>query len=307
MVGSAVGAVAFLLISSVDRSSQAPVNRGATPGALAPVTPPPLLGAPRREHFTLLPVASRPPVQIRLHQPPRAGILFDLETGQVLWRRNSRRRLPIASLTKMMTGLLTAERHGPLEKVRITSQAVHTGGSGMGVLPQGKRVRLETLLNGLFLVSGNDAAVALAQHDAGTVRDFVARMNRRAAALGLTCTHFTTPNGLRDSGNYSCPEDLAALARADLANPRVRRIVGRKMAVLHFPIKGGKLFLYNNNPFVRMRGLGVTGLKTGFTDRAGRCYVTTARRGHRQLGVVLLHSPDPIRQVQALLRLGARA
>jgi serine-type D-Ala-D-Ala carboxypeptidase (penicillin-binding protein 5/6) len=307
MVGSAIGGAGFLLVSSLDRASQSPVTPAATPVALGPVKPPPLLGAPRKTHFGLLPVESRPPVQIRLRQRPRAGILFDVRTGEVLWRHRSRRRLPIASLTKMMTGLIAAENHGPQERVMITRQAVHTGGSGVGVLPRGKRVRLETLLKGLYLVSGNDAAVALAQHDAATVGGFVTRMNERAAELGLECTRFSTPNGLRDRGNYSCPEDLAALARANLANSRIRRIVRRRETVQHFPIKGGKLFLYNNNPLLRMREPGITGLKTGFTDRAGRCYVMTARRGGRELGVVLLHSPDPVRQVRALLKLGARA
>lgn len=304
MVGSAIGGAVFLFLSDLDRSASG--GPSVAPAALSPATPE-LIGAPRRPHFALLPVEARPPVQIRLKRAPRAGILFDVKTGEVLWRRRSRRRLPIASLTKMMTGLIVAEDHGPLEKVMITRQAVRTGGSGVGVLPKGKRVRLETLLNGLFLVSGNDAAVALAQHHSGSVRAFVARMNERAAELGLDCSRFSTPHGLEDRGNYSCPDDLAALARAGLANPRIRRIVGRRGAVIHFPIKGGKLFLTNNNPFIRMRDRGFTGVKTGFTDRAGRCYVMTARRGGRELGVVLLHSPDPIRQVRSLLKLGARA
>jgi D-alanyl-D-alanine carboxypeptidase (penicillin-binding protein 5/6) len=134
-------------------------------------------------------------------------------------------------------------------------------------------------------------------------------MNRQAEAMGLRCTHYSTPNGLRDRNNYSCPVDLAELARADLANPRIEQIAQTRNAKPRFPIKGKHLYLYNNHYFLQ-RGLAglpqaqVTGLKTGFTDPAGRCYVTTARiRGH-QLGVVLIHSPDPITQVPALLRAG---
>lgn len=247
------------------------------------------------------------PVGIRFKRPPRAGLLFDVQSGEVLWRRRSRRRLPIASLTKMMTALIVAERHRPREKVRIDAAALNYQGSGIGLLRRGQRVRLETLLNGLLLVSGNDAAIALARHDAGTARRFVSRMMSRARSLGLACTRFNTPHGLRDEGNHSCAEDLAALARADLANRRIARIVRRRQAVLPFPIRGGRLYLRNNNPLIRLGLPRITGLKTGLTRRAGRCYVITARRGGRHLGVVLLHSPDPIRQLRALLRAGARA
>ena len=110
----------------------------------------------------------------------------------------------------------------------ITDEALAYEGSGVGVLPGGKEVRLEPMLNGLLLVSGNDAAIALAQHDAGNVDEFVERMNTQAVRLGLTCTHFTSPHGLQDEANYSCPSDLAPLARADLANPRIREIAATR-------------------------------------------------------------------------------
>ena len=177
----------------------------------------------------------------------------------------------------------------------------------IGVLPRGKKVQLEALLNGLLLVSGNDAAVALAQHSAGTVPDFVRLMNERAAEMGLDCTRFSTPHGLKDEGNHSCAADLAALARADLHLRRIRRIARRKRAILKFPIEGGRLFLYNNNPLMRQRYRGVTGLKTGYTERAGRSIVATARRGDVELGVVLLRSYDPATQARKLLDRGFRA
>ncbi len=175
------------------------------------------------------------------------------------------------------------------------------------MLPLGKRVRLGALLYGLMLVSGNDAAIALAQHDARTQRRFVARMNRRARRLGLGCSHFASPSGIIDRRNHSCPLDLATLARLDLANPTVRRIVGTRRARLPFPIKGGVLDLFNINPFISMRMPGITGVKTGLTEAAGRCYVITQRRGDLQLGAVLLDSPDPLAQVPRLLRAGFRA
>jgi serine-type D-Ala-D-Ala carboxypeptidase (penicillin-binding protein 5/6) len=255
--------------------------------------------------FALRP-APEPPVEVEFNRDPRAGILFDVDTGEVLWELNPGRRLPIASLTKMMTGLVIAERHRPSEKVQITPEALAYEGSGVGVLPARDEVKLETMLNGLLLVSGNDAAIALAQHDARTVPRFVARMNKRARRIGLRCTQFTTPHGLQDRRNYSCARDLAELARADLANRRVARIAATDHGRFRFPIRGGFLDLYNNNPFIRAGAEGITGLKTGYTDAAGRCYVITARRGGRHLGVVLLHSPKPLDQVPALLTAGER-
>jgi serine-type D-Ala-D-Ala carboxypeptidase (penicillin-binding protein 5/6) len=243
---------------------------------------------------------------MRYVRRPRAGLLFDVRTGRVLWRLSPTRRLPIASLTKMMTALVVAERRDPHERVLITRRAVHTAGSAVGVLPKGKKVQLEALLNGLLLVSGNDAAVALAQHTAGSVTGFVRMMNERARQLGLACTRFSSPHGLQDAGNYSCAADLATLARADLHLRRIRRIARRHRAIVAFPIKGGKLFLYNNNPLMRAGYGGITGLKTGYTDRAGRSIVVTAKRGRLELGVVLLHSYNPGDQAAKLLDRGFR-
>jgi D-alanyl-D-alanine carboxypeptidase (penicillin-binding protein 5/6) len=280
----------------------------------APVASPRIAEAARAEtrpsrepfQFALQPTPDPPPVEVELSHPPRAGVLFDVATGEVLWEHNPDEPLAIASLTKMMTALLIAERHRPAERVAITPEAVATTGSGVGVLPVGQKVKLETMLNGLLLVSGNDAATALAQHDAGGVPRFVRRMNRRARQLGLECTHFTSPHGLQDRHNHSCARDLAELARADLSNPRISSIASTDHVRVRFPIRGGYLDLYNNNPFIRAGVEGITGLKTGYTDLAGRCYVITAKRGGRHLGVVLLDSPRPLDQVPALLQAGAR-
>jgi serine-type D-Ala-D-Ala carboxypeptidase (penicillin-binding protein 5/6) len=243
-------------------------------------------------------------VRLRFRRRPRAGLLFDVHSGRVLWRWKPTRRLAIASLTKMMTALLVVEREDPHTRVRVSRQAVRTAGSAVGVLPKGKKVQLEALMNGLLLVSGNDAAVALAVHTAGGLGRFVHLMNRRADELGLSCTHFSSPHGLQDKGNHSCAADLAVLARADLGKRRIRRITRRQRAIVKFPIKGGRLFLYNNNPLIRAGYPGVTGLKTGYTDRAGRSIVATARRGGIELGVVLLHSYSPGEQATRLLNRG---
>jgi D-alanyl-D-alanine carboxypeptidase len=250
---------------------------------------------------------SRDPVQVRFKHPPRSGMLFDLDTGEVLWRHNPSRVLPIASLTKMMTALVVVEREKADAKVRVTKEALAYKGSGVGLLPKGKRIKLETMLNGLLLPSGNDAAIALAQRVSGTVAAFVDRMNERAVDLGLTCTRFSSPSGFVDAGNHSCAIDLAEMARALLDKPRLARIVRRRRAVMPFPIKGGRLYLFNNNPLLRTGYPGTIGIKTGFTDAAGRCLVAAARRNGRRLGVVLLHSPDPGKQAQQLLDRGFAA
>ncbi|HEX7301250.1 MAG TPA: D-alanyl-D-alanine carboxypeptidase family protein [Solirubrobacteraceae bacterium] len=248
--------------------------------------------------------AAPDPVVVALKHPPRSGLLFDLDTGRVLWRWRPDRVLPIASLTKMMTALLVVERSRPDDMVRVTKEALAYKGSGIGLLPKGRRVKLETMLNGLLLPSGNDAAIALAQRMSGTVAHFVERMNARARDLGLECTQFSSPDGFVDAGNHSCAIDLAALSRAVLDQPRLARIVKRRHALLPFPIKGGRLYLNNNNPLLRTGYPGAIGIKTGYTDAAGRCLVAAAERDGRRLGVVLLHSPDPGRQATQLLNRG---
>jgi serine-type D-Ala-D-Ala carboxypeptidase (penicillin-binding protein 5/6) len=247
---------------------------------------------------------SKDPVHPPFPEPPHAGLLFNLDTGQVLWQHNAYTRLRIASLTKMMTALLTVTSAPPDAPVLITKEAVNMPGSKVGVLPLGKHVELETLLYGLLLPSGNDAAVALAQHVAGSVNQFVTRMNDEAAKLGMGCTHYTSPSGYYNQYNFSCAADLALLAHVDLEQPRIASVVRTYSAVLPFPIKGGKLYLYNNNPLLIYKYPGVTGMKTGETVSAGRCLVATAERHGVRLGVVLLHSPDPGTQAAYLLNRG---
>ena len=246
-------------------------------------------------------------VRLRFKHPPRSGLMFDLDTGQVLWRRDPTRVLPIASLTKMMTAVLIARHVPPDAKVRITRAALSYKGSGVGLFRHGRRIPITTMLYGLLLPSGNDAAIALAQRAGhGSLERFVAMMNQEARAMGLACTHFTSPDGFVDRGNHSCAPDLAALTRAVLREPRIARIVRRRQAVLPFPIKGGKIYLYNHNPLLQQGYRGVTGVKTGYTDAAGRCLVATVLRGRVRLGVVLLHSPDPGTQARKLLDRGFR-
>jgi len=307
--------VALLAIGAAGTAAYALIGRDeGTPSVRASATPAPLPtagpGSLGGSGTAPSPLAvrlddPRDVVRAELRHPPRAGLLFDLDTGRVLWRRHPTRVLPIASLTKMMTALLVAELVPRDGRVRITPETLRYRGSGVGLLPRGRLIGVQTMLHGLLLVSGNDAAIALAQRAAGgSQRSFVRLMNQRAQAMGLACTHFSTPSGIRDAGNHSCAGDLASMARAVLRTPRLARIVRRRSAVLRFPTKGGKLYLYNTNPLLREGYRGATGVKTGYTVAAGRCLVATARRGARRLGVVLLHSPDPGVQARRLLDRG---
>jgi D-alanyl-D-alanine carboxypeptidase len=244
------------------------------------------------------------PVELFFRRPPRGGLLFNLDTGQVLWQRNAERRMPIASLTKMMTALLTVQSGSPNALVLVTRRAEEAPGSRVGVLPLGRQVRLRTMLYGLLLPSGNDAAIALAQHVAHGVTRFVTWMNDEAAKLGMGCTRYSTPSGYYNHDNFSCAADLAVLAHVDLEQPRIASIVRTSSIALPFPTQGGKLYLYNNNPLLIYGYPGLTGLKTGYTTAAGKCLVATAERHGVRLGVVLLNSPDPATQARHLLDSG---
>jgi D-alanyl-D-alanine carboxypeptidase (penicillin-binding protein 5/6) len=240
-------------------------------------------------------------VQASFQQPPRSGLLFDLNSGRVLWQLNPLERLHMASLTKMMTALRVVRTTPANAPVLITREAIDMPGSKVGLLPLGRHVSAETLLYGLLLPSGNDAAVALAQHASGSVSAFVQSMNAEAARLGLGCTHYTSPSGYYDARNYTCAADLAELAYVDIHQPRIAQVVRTAEAALPFPIKGGKLYLANNNPLLVYGYPGTTGMKTGYTELAGDCLVATAERDGVSLGVVLLHSPDMGQQAEYLL------
>jgi D-alanyl-D-alanine carboxypeptidase len=239
------------------------------------------------------------PLRVHFKHPPRAGLVFDVKTGQVLWARNPMKVLPIASLTKIMTAILVVEGTKPHDRARVTKEALSYTGSGVGVLPKRKLVPVEGLLAGMLMPSGNDAALALADHMAGTDRRFVRLMNQRARAMSLGCTHYASADGI-ENRNRSCAADLAALARVAISKPRIARIVRHRQLVVRFPIKSGHLWLSSTNPLLQMGYPGTIGLKTGSTSHAGHCLVAIVKRGKRVYGVVLLHSPDTGKQAKQL-------
>ena len=241
--------------------------------------------------------------RLKFKRPPRSAIVFNVDTGEILWRHQPVKRLPVASLTKVMTALLVVEHAGPRDEARVSKAALNYAGSGVGLLPKGRHVTVETLLHGLLLPSGNDAANVLAEHVGGSRAGFVAMMNERAEELGLRCTRFASPSGI-DDRDHSCAADLAALSRLAMDEFRIARIVRKAHAAVKFPktkhTERGRLFLSSTNPLLRMGYRGAIGLKTGYTSRAGRCLIAVVRRGSRTLGAVLLGSPDPARQARSL-------
>ena len=244
-------------------------------------------------------------VHVRFKRQPRAGLLLDVDSGEVLWSRKPLNPVPIASLTKVMTALIVVDRIGPRAKTRISKSATKFRGSGVGVLPRGKKVPVDALLYGLLLPSGNDAAVALAEAVSGSDRRFAKLMTRRAQELGLGCTRYVDSYGLR-AGNESCAADLAALTRLAIRQPRIARIVRRAHASVPFPIKGRRLDVSTTNPLLRERYPGTIGLKTGYTERAGHCLIAVARRGDRTLAAILLNSPNTKLQAKRMLDAGFR-
>lgn len=233
-----------------------------------------------------------------------SAVLEDLDTGEVLFAKRDRLRRPIASLTKVMTALLVLERGGLGSMVVVSRLAASQPSSSLG-LRAGERIRVRDLLTALLLQSSNDAAVALAEHLAGTVERFVSLMNRRAARLGLRDTRFASPNGLDDRG-YSTAVDLARLTLAAYDHPEFARLVGTRAAEVPAP-RGPPRRLQNRNVLLWLYR-GAVGVKTGFTTPAGHCLIAAARRGDRGFLTVVLGLPDePFSEGATLLDYGFEA
>ncbi|MCD8005021.1 MAG: D-alanyl-D-alanine carboxypeptidase [Oscillospiraceae bacterium] len=220
-----------------------------------------------------------------LETSAQSAVLMDAASGRVLYEKNARQPRDIASITKLMTALVAVERAEELNEI-VTIQPQWTGVEGSSIyLQPGEQVSLRALLYGLLLQSGNDAAVAIAAHCAGDVETFVGWMNERAVQLGMEQTHFANPNGLSQQGHYSTAYDMALLAAACCANPAVAEIAATRSITLE-----GRT-LTNHNKLL-WRYPGCTGLKTGYTQLAGRTLVSSARRDGQTLLAVTLDAPD---------------
>ncbi len=288
------------------QTGAAPATVARLPPAVAPIEPQgavgPLPEPAGAAHVDL----TQPSLMsyLRLSPQPKAGLAFDLADGRVLWRHNATTVRPIASLTKLMTALLAVERFSPRQRVRISRESDWVGGSRMGGLKPGRRVRADVLLKGLLISSANNAAVALASAGAGSERAWVKLMNRRAKLLGLACTHFVDAHGL-DGRNRSCAADLATLAMRAMNEPRIVEIARKRYARV-WPGAGRKLTLRTTNHLLRDRYPGAVGLKTGYTNPAGFCLVAIIERGERRIGIVVLGSRDSFGDARRIAREAAR-
>jgi len=217
----------------------------------------------------------------------RSAIVMDTVTGQVLYERDIDTRRYPASTTKMMT-LIVALEHGRLDDiVTVSKHAEGVEGSTLWLV-QGDKIPLGELLTGMMMHSGNDATVAVAEHIAGSVPAFVEMMNEKAAEIGAYNTHFVNPNGLPDENHYTTAFDLAKIAAYGYSLPHFEEIVS-KQEVIYDWVKDPAKKLRNENQMLWLYR-GANGVKTGYTDAAGRCLVSAARRDGMQLVAVVLDS-----------------
>jgi D-alanyl-D-alanine carboxypeptidase (penicillin-binding protein 5/6) len=238
-----------------------------------------------------------PPPQISA----AGAILVDAATGQILYEKSANEPRPIASTTKIMTGLLTIEHCSPEETATMKAAACQTDGSQLG-LQLGERLPVETLLQVLMMKSANDVALALAEHISGNESDFVKLMNQRARSLGAKNTHFSNPHGLYAEDHFSSAYDLALIARAAMQYPRFRRLVATRTETLRAP-DGANFFLINHNRLL-FRNDEADGVKTGFVRQSGNCLVASISREGWRLIAVVLDSGAMYDEAQALFDYG---
>ena len=225
-----------------------------------------------------------------------AAILVDADSGRVLYEQNADARMLIASTTKIMTALVAIREGNLFDVVTVKREATLTEGSSM-YLKEGEKLTLETLLYGLMLSSGNDAAVAIADHVGGSQKGFVTLMNETARELGMEATSFANPNGLDAEDHYSTARDMAKLACAAVRNETLLRIASTQSVTI-----GGRT-MTNHNKLLRYVD-GCLGLKTGYTRAAGRTLVSCAERNGQRLVAVTLQDGNDWADHEALYDYG---
>ena len=236
------------------------------------------------------------------------AVLIDGDTGKVLYEKAADEKAYPASTTKIMTALVTLETlmkyDSPIDQlIEVPRCAEGVEGSSL-YLKAGERISIEDLLYGLMLVSGNDAAVALAEVIGGSQEEFVEMMNIRAAELGCTGTNFVNPNGLFDDNHYTTARDMALIACEAMKNETFRKIVGsqqwnaasRESTYVTFRNKNKTVFQYE----------GGNGIKIGYTENSGRTLVASARRGEKSMICVVMSAPDWFNDAYKLMDQGFR-
>lgn len=222
----------------------------------------------------------------------QSAILMEQHSGRILFEKDAHTKRRIASITKIMTAILAIESGKMDDMVTVSARAVHTDGSSI-YLREGEKIKLRDLVYGLMLRSGNDAAVAIAEHVGGSVEGFVFLMNQKAAEIGMRDTHFANPHGLDDAENhYSTAYDMALLMQYAMKNKEFRKIAGTKVYRAPNPGEEWDRVWRNKNKLLTNLYEYCTGGKTGYTKRAKRTLVTTASKSGLDLIAVTLNAPD---------------
>ncbi|MCC5465303.1 D-alanyl-D-alanine carboxypeptidase family protein [Pelosinus baikalensis] len=252
--------------------------------------------------FTLAtPIANSSPPKIEA----QAAILIDAKTGQILFEKNSHIRNAPASTTKVLTAIIAIESGRLDEEVKVSARAANTTGSSMH-LSTGQLISMRELVIGLLMRSGNDAAVAIAEHLAGSVENFVMLMNDKAQSLDAANSNFVNPHGLTAVNHYSTAFDLAWIARYALTNPTFSMIVNTKETNIEWLDRKGKEHdqsLKNTNKLLWLLEE-ADGVKTGTTNQAGPCLISSATRGNQKLIAVVLHDHSRWYDSMKLLKYG---
>lgn len=240
----------------------------------------------------------------------KSAILMDVSSGQILYEKNAHDKLPPASVTKVMTMLLSVEAldSGKIkldDKVQISDTSAGMGGSQI-FLEQGETQDVNSLLKGIAVASANDACVAMAEHVAGSVEGFVDMMNAKAQELGMKDTHFANTNGLPIDNHYTSAHDIALMSRELLKHESINKYLTIWMDEVIVGKKQIKVGLANTNKMIK-HYQGSTGVKTGFTQEAKYCLSASAKRGETHLVAATLGaetSPDRFKDASNLLNFG---
>lgn len=230
----------------------------------------------------------------------KAAVVMDVKTGRILYSKNSEQKLPMASTTKIMTVLVAIETGKLNEMVTISKKAANVEGSSI-YLKEGEKITVEELLFAIMLRSGNDAATAVAEHLGGSVEGFAQMMNLKAKEIGAKNTSFANPHGLDNSEHYTTAYDLALITSYALKNPKFAEIVSTKRKTISGPpnVEWKRSMMNKNKMLWQFEG--GDGVKTGFTNKAGRCLVASATRSNWKLCSVVLNCDPMWEESSALL------
>jgi D-alanyl-D-alanine carboxypeptidase (penicillin-binding protein 5/6) len=220
---------------------------------------------------------------------PQLASAYLVQIGERdLWAGQADKRLSPASLTKVMTALIVLEEYRPAQVVTVSKSAAQATGSRLR-LKTGDKLSVEALLTATLIASANDACAALAQYYAGSIEAFVAKMNERAQALGLANTHFSNPCGFDAPDHYSSANDLARISHAALAHPEFAELVAKPEAEIS-TLDGKRRFHFKNKNALIGSYAPAIGVKSGYTDGAGKCLIVLARKSGVQVMLVMLNA-----------------